>query len=319
MTFPGSRALRVLALAAAAGTLFLAVSRPQRVPAQTAPAAQSSLSLPPYQSLTPVRILGLVRRVYREDRPPPPYETYTLVRAQKTNYGYPDPLGSYTKKYWVRNSDRAALTRMVYRDDAEGPPVFDRPALNEATDPGPPTVDLFAQAPRVQHSNPRSYEPTPEPTVAPLTNKTIAVVVAYGEADYYVPKMTVEGGLLDLVLKPRRDPERNVLREIWVDKTTYQLRKIIAHDRLFTPDEGTFPVRFTYTLGYLDGYLLITHLHGIVLPQEIKKGQTVEERAYDGDGRVVDFSYSDIAFPKSLPAWYFDPGSYGQHQDDLPQ
>lgn len=317
MTFSGSRPLRALALAAAAATAFLAVAQPLRVPAQSAPAPAPSL--PPYQTLTPVRILGLVRRVYREDRPPPAYETYTLVRKQMTNYGYPDPLGSYTKKYWVRNSDRAALTRMVYRDEDEGPPVFDRPALNEATDPGPPTVDLFAQAPRVQHTNPRSYEPTPEPTVAPLTDKTIAVVVAYGEADYYVPKMTVEGGLLHLYLKPRRDPERNVLREIWIDKKTYQLRKIIAHDRLFTPDEGIFPVRFTYTLGYLDGYLLITHLHGVVLPQRIENGKTVEERAYDGDGQIVDFDFKDIAFPSSLPPWYFNPDTYGQNQNNLPQ
>jgi hypothetical protein len=298
------RALSMVAIAAG----VLAFSQP--APA-AAPAAGATL--PPYQTLTPVRVLGLVRRVYRSHRPPPPYETYTLVRKQNTNYGYPDPLGSYTVHYWVRNSDRAALTRKVYRDDYDGPLVFDRPALNEATDPGPPTVDLFAQAPIKQHLNPQSYVPTPEPTGPPL--KTIGSVVAIGEPDYFVTSMKVEGELLDLVLKPRRDPERNVLREIWVDKKTYELRKIISHDRLFTQDEGIFPVTFTFTLGYLDGQLLITHLHGVVEPQPENNGYA---RRFDEDGAVVDFDFKDITFPASLPAWYFDPRTYAQHQNDAP-
>lgn len=295
---------------AAVATAALALAIPRPAPAQQ---AAPSPTLPPYQSLTPVRILGIARRVYREHRPPPAYETYTMVRSQMTNYGYPDPLGSYTTKYWVRNSDRAALTRQIYRDDYEGDLTFQRPALNEATDPGPPTADLFAPAPLHQHPNPLSYEPTPEPTLAPL--KTIGSVVAYGEPDYYVPKMTVEGNLLDMVLQPRRDPERNVLREIWVDKHTYELRKLIAHDRLFTPDQGTFPVTFTYTLGYLDGYLLITRLHGIVEPRVDKDGTTT---VYDGDGRTVDFSFQDITFPSTLPAWYFNPRDYAQNKDQAP-
>lgn len=298
--------LLAVALAAAAFT----IPRP-------APAADPgpASTLPPYQSLSPVRILGYVRRVYRSRRPPPTYETYTLIRKQNTNYGYPDPVDSYTKHYWVRNTDRAALVRMVYRDDTDGPPTFDRPALNQPRDPGPPTADLFEPA----HPQPINVVPTPEPTFAAGSLKTIGSVIAIGESDYNVPKLTVEGDMLHLVLQPRRDPERNVLREIWVDKHSYVVRKIIAHDRLFAEGDGVYPVKFTYKLGYLNGYVVITHLDGVVLPIEQRdRNGNVSERAYDGDGQTVTYDFEDITFPESLPSWYFDPHEYGSHVADAP-
>jgi hypothetical protein len=280
-----------------------------------APAADPvpSGTLPPYQTLSPVRVLGFIRRVYRMRRPPPTYETYTLVRKQNTNYGYPDVVNSYTKHYWVRNTDRAALVRMVYRDDTDGPPQFDRPALNQPRDPGPATADLFEPA----HPQPINVVPTPEPTFEPL--KTIGSVVAIGESDYNVPKLVVEGSMLHLTLQPRRDPERNVLREIWVDKHTYVVKKIIAHDRLFAEGDGVYPVKFTYTLGYLNGYVVITHLDGVVLPIVDKdKAGNITERAYDGDGATVTYDFQDITFPQSLPSWYFDPREYGSHVAEAP-
>lgn len=277
------------------------------------PAADPQPTLPPFQSLTPVRVLGIIRRVYREHRPPPQYETYTLIRVQQTNYGAPDYVNSYTKHYWVRNTDRAALMRTVYRDDYESDMAFDRPALNQDRDPGPPTADLFEPA----HFQPVSYVPTPEPSAEPL--KTIGSVVAIGESDYHVPKMAVEGNELHLVLEPRRDPERNVLREIWVDKHSYVVRRIIAHDRLFAEGDGVYPVKFTYTLGYLDGYVVITHLDGVVLPVVSKdKAGNLSEKAYDGDGATVTYDFKDITFPQTLPSWYFDPKEYGSHLADAP-
>jgi hypothetical protein len=296
-------------LAIIAGAVALLMPRP-------APAAGPvpSGTLPPYQAISPVRLLGFIRRVYRLHRPPPAFETYTLVRKQNTNYGYPDVVNSYTKHYWVRNIDRAALVRYVYRDDTDGPPTFDRPALNQPRDPGPPTADLFEPA----HPQPISYVPTPEPT-SNETLKTIGSVVAIGESDYNVPKLEVEGEMLHLTLQPRRDPERNVLREIWVDKHTYVLKRIIAHDRLFAEGDGVYPVKFTYTLGYLNGYVVITHLDGVVLPIVDKdKAGNITERAFDGDGATVTYDFDDITFPQALPDWYFNPREYGSHVADTP-
>ena len=76
-----------------------------------APAATPAASATP----SPQRVLGLIRAQFRSHRPPPFYETYTLVRSQKATNGYPDPVGSYTVHVWLRNTDRAALTRQVFR------------------------------------------------------------------------------------------------------------------------------------------------------------------------------------------------------------
>lgn len=307
------------AVAVCAALLAFAVFAGVHTRATADPAPQ--VSLPPYQTLTPVRLLGYVRRVYRLRRPPPPYETYTLVRKQNTNYSeapgmppVPDYANSYTRKYWVRNLDRAALMRQEDQEgDIDGPLMFDRPALNQPRDPGPATADLFEPA----HPQPLNVIPTPEPTNGPF--KTIGAVVVFGESDYNVPKEAVEGDTIHLWLDPRRDPERNVLRQIWVDKKTFILRKVIAHDRLFVEGDDVYPVIFDYTLGYLDGYVVITHLDGTVLPIVNKdRAGNISEKDYTGDGQKVTFDYDDIQFPSSLPDWYFNPRDYAQHQADAP-
>jgi hypothetical protein len=311
MKAPSFLARAGFAAIACAGFVLAFFGMPRPVPA-----ADPQPTLPSYTTLTPVRVLGVIRRVYRMRRPPPTYETYTLVRKEDTNYGYPDPLGTYTVHYWVRNTDRAALMRRVYRDDYDGDMTFDRPALNQPRDPGPPTADLFEPA----HPQPVSFVPTPEPTSEPL--KTIGSVVAIGESDYNVPKMMVEGSELHLVLQPRRDPERNVLREIWVDKNSYTLKKVIAHDRMFVEQGHTYPMKVTYTLGYLAGYVVITHIDAVVLPRQERVGNEYQDisdfgdETGDADSLTIDFK--DITFPQSLPAWYFDPKQYGAHLADAP-
>jgi hypothetical protein len=291
---------------------FIALLLPCGALAQV-PAPQ--VTLPAYTTVSPTRVLGLIRHVYRAHRPPPPFETYTLEKKVWNSYdNLPDPAETYKKKYWVRNADRAALVRMLYRDDAEGDLAFDRPALNQDRDPGPPTADLFEPA----HPQPVSVVPTPEPTSAPESLKTIASAIAYGEPDYNVKSMTVEGTMLHLVLQPKRDPERNVLREIWADKKTYVLRRVIAHDRMFI--DGTshvYPMRVDYSLGYLDGYVVITHVDADVLPAADSDASSFEVDTGDSPKLTMDFT--DISFPASLPDWYFNPREYGQNQANAPE
>jgi hypothetical protein len=255
-------------------------------------------------SPTPQRMLGLIRLQYRSHRPPPAYETYTLVRSQKATNGYPDPVGSYTVHVWVRNSDRAALTRLVFRDEARGPLTFDRPAFNEARDPGPPTADVFEPAPARPH--PVSEVPTPEPHYTPLP--VIGGVRTIFESDYRVDSVQAEGDQLHLRIFPIRDVERNRLRELFVDAKTLELRKLIATDKLFVNNgkNGIFPVTFTITIGSVQGVPVVTNLHGVV------------GGGYNGDGQEVDFRFTDITFPPALPAWYFDARSYAAHQNDAP-
>jgi hypothetical protein len=253
---------------------------------------------------SPQRVLGLIRAQYRSHRPPPPYETYTLVRAQKATNGYPDPVGSYTVHVWVRNVDRAALTRFVYRDEARGPLAFDRPAFNEDRDPGPPTADVFEPAPARPH--PVSEVPTPEPRYTPLP--VIGTVRALIESDYRVDSLRTEGDRVHLTIYPIRDVERNRLREIYADAKTLELRKLVATDKLFVNNgkDGVFPVVITITMGTVQGYPVVTSFHGVV------------GGGYNGDGQEVDYRFTDITFPTSLPAWYFDARTYAAHQNDAP-
>ncbi|MBV8748247.1 MAG: hypothetical protein JO103_00895 [Candidatus Eremiobacteraeota bacterium] len=249
---------------------------------------------------TPQRTLGLIRAQFRSHRPPPPFETYTLVRTQKATNGYPDFANSYTRHYWVRNLDRAALRRDVFRDDARGPLTFDRPAFNEARDPGPPTADVFEPAPTRPH--PVDEVPTPEPNYTPLP--VIGGVRTIIESDYKVESMEVEGDQLHLHIFPIRDIERNRLREIYCDKKTYELRKLIATDKLFVDRGNVYPVTFTITMGMVRGVPVVTDIHGIV------------GGGYNDDGKDVDFEFRDITFPDTLPEWYFNARTYAQHAND---
>jgi hypothetical protein len=283
--------------------VVLAVGTPAHPPPGPTPATPVPTAVPVAQaepSPTPQRVLGLIRAQFRSHRPPPPFETYTLIRSQKATNGYPDLAESYTVHIWVRNSDRAALTRFVYRDDARGPLTFDRPAFNEARDPGPPTADVFEPAPARPHPVSDAY--TPEPTYTPLP--VIGGVRALIESDYHVDSLDVEGDQVHLHITPIRDVERNRLREIFADKKTLELRKLIATDKLFVERGPVYPVTFTITMGVVQGIPVVTDLHGVV------------GGGYNDDGKEVDYKFTDITFPKSLPDWYFNPRTYAQHANE---
>lgn len=256
---------------------------------------------------SPERLLFLIRRQFRSHRPPPPYVTYTLVRKQTLDDGYPDLLNSYTYNIWCRTYDRAALGRRVYRGSSRGTLEFLRPSFNEPWDPGPPTADLFEPAPVHPHTNPRDFVPTPEPSGS--LPPVIASVTALGEFDYRVTRVATEGNQVHVSLMPRRDPDRNRLREIYVDDKTLDLQEVIATDKLFE-DSHIYPMLFTVTLAMLQGIPVVTHIHGT---------PTLESDAdYLGRDATVDYDFNDITFPQSLPTWYFDPRSYAGHQDDAP-
>ncbi len=256
---------------------------------------------------SPDRLLYLIRRQFRSHRPPPAYVTYTLVRKQTLDDGYPDLLNSYTYHIWCRTFDRAALGRRVYRGSSRGTLEFLRPSFNEPWDPGPPTADLFEPAPVHPHTSPRDFVPTPEPTgsLPPL----IASVTVLGEFDYRVTRIATEGDQTHVSLMPRRDPDRNRLRELYVDKKTLELREVVATDKLFE-DSHIYPMLFTVTLDWMNNMPVVTRIHGTPTYQT--------DSDYLGRDATVDYEFNDITFPASLPDWYFDPRSYASHTADAP-
>jgi hypothetical protein len=278
-------------------------------PWRVAPTPTPRATATPVPLPSPDRLLYLIRRQFRSHRPPPPFVTYTLIRKQTLDDGYPDLVNSYKYHIWCRTLDRAALGRKVYRGSARGTLEFLRPSFNEPWDPGPPTADLFEPAPAHPHSNPRTFVPTPEPTgtLPPV----IASVTVMGEFDYRVTGVSTDGDVTHVTLQPRRDPDRNRLRDLYVDRRTLELQQVVATDKLY--EEGSnhvYPMLFTVTLGWMNGAPVVTHIHGT---------PTLETDAeYLGKDATVDYDFDDIAFPATLPAWYFDPRSYAEHVQDAP-
>jgi hypothetical protein len=256
----------------------------------------------PTPLLTPSQTLARIRQQFRSHRPPPPYETYTVVRKQLRADGYPDVSNSYTFHVWVRNSDRAAMKRQVFRDDYEYPPVFDRPAFNEARDPGPPTADVFEPKPARPHPVEVPYTPEPEQSQLPVIGRITSLV----EYDYRVTSLTIEGPYMHLVVEPIRDPERNRLRDVYADKDTYELHRLVATDKLFVPGDKVYTTIFTITMDTVQGIPVVSDIHGVV------------EDDYYGDGKDVDYTFRDIRFPATLPDWYFNARQYGAHTNDVP-
>ena len=168
--------------------------------------------------------------------------------------------------------------------------------------PGPPTADVFEPAPA--HPHPPDFVPTPE--VAESAPPIIGSVRAFVEREYDVTSMETVDGQLHLTLDPIRDPDRNRLREIWADAKTYELRKLVATDKLFVTHGPVYPTTFTITMSSLDGRPIVTAIHGVV------------GGGYDDDGQEVDYKFRDIAFPDTLPDWYFNPKAYASHQNDAP-
>src|SRR5581483_3256056 len=133
---PSSLGLALVFSACAA--LVVMFSHTTAVGASIKPGAHL-VAVVPSPSESPDALLAHIRRVFRSHRPPPPYVTYTLIRKQLTDQGYPDLVNSYSYHIWVRTLDKAALARKVEMDDAFGTLEFQRPAFNEDRDPGPPT------------------------------------------------------------------------------------------------------------------------------------------------------------------------------------
>lgn len=285
--------------------LFVALAPPRA--AVSAPAsAATPIPLP-----SPDRLLYNIRRQFRSHRPPPPYVTYTLVRTQTLDDGYPDLLNSYTYHIWCRTLDRGALGRRVYHGSARGALEFLRTSFNEPWDPGPPTADLFEPAPLHPHTNPREFVPTPEPSGnLPLV---IASVTVLGEFDYRVTRVANEGDQIHVSLMARRDPDRNRLRELYVDAKTLELQKVVATDKLYDEDNGrhVYPMLFTITLTWMHNMPIVTQIHGTPTYQA--------DAEYLGRDATVDYDFTDITFPSSLPDWYFDPRTYRENVDNAPR
>lgn len=247
-------------------------------------------------------ILARARAVFRE-RPRPPFVVYTLSRTERVGM-LPDFENSHVNRIWYRSGDGAALTRRMLGSRARGPLVFERPRFNAPLDPGPPIADIFERAP----ARP-SADTTPEPEQAAM--QTIGSVSTSVESDYRAEVVDVDARTFHLRLTPRRDADRNRLREVWIDRENYAVRRFVATDRMYHGDSGpwdpeTFDVR-------LDREGDVPVIRSISARPDLREQPWTYPNDEEGDYR-----FSDIAFPPSLPDWYFHPETYGDHLHEAP-
>jgi len=226
----------------------------------------------------------------------PPYVVYTLERRDRRG-GMPDFENSYDLRIWCRTKDRAAVSRRMFGDRIVGPPEFLVPAFDEVVDPGPPTANMFEDA----LFAPPAPAATAVPDESPLP--TIGGVRTVYDRQYRVTGFRRSGDQWEIDLAPRRDPQRNRIEAIWVDAATLAVRRMRVRDHLYLSFsaevlDDEFDVRFTER----DGLPMISAIHGHT-PLE----------PYE-----TDYTFRDVAFPRTLPDWYFHPEQYGQHRGDPP-
>jgi hypothetical protein len=235
----------------------------------------------------------------------PPYEVYTLERRETID-GTPDFEDSYALRIWYRRRDRAALSRRVYHGRATGPMFFIEPRFNGPIDPGPTTADIFEPAPPHDAGSGRRRAPAAVQTDPP----TLATVRVTGEVDYRAEVVGIEDGLYHLRLQPRRDPDRNRLRDLWLERDSLEVRRLRATDRLYAAGTDIwFPLLITAQLD---------DAHSPPTIREIYSTNDVGDRGNFTPVREGYFRFIDITFPESLPDWYFDPKTYGAHANEAP-
>jgi len=229
---------------------------------------------------------------------PAPFVTYTIRREQQTADGMPDLLWSYSYRVWYRASDSTALERRLFGGRLGGL-HFAQVSFNGPWDPGPPTADPFGFA--------RIAAALPGPENSGY--KTIASVTTSGGPAYEVTSAQLESGQWHVRVRPLHVPDTHILRELWADAKTFELRKAIVSDKLFFEGGPIYDLLDTMTFASLSGRELITHIHA----------RANFDDQPGGAGYDTDYDFTDVAFPTTLPAWYFEPASYGAHVAEAPE
>ncbi len=134
-------------------------------------------------------------------------------------------------------------------------------------------------------------------TPAPEATATLGVighVTALSPSPYDVTSLgeaTIGGAAVyHLALRPRSDADRNIVRELWVDESTYDVRRLVAR-----PYEPVGPFRVHYSLvvdyGPVLGTWLITGAHA---EGSVHAGLF----SYSGAG---DATFGNVTAPAAVP------------------
>jgi hypothetical protein len=247
-------------------------------------------------AITGASLLSQIVDAYAE-RPRAPFVSYTIRREQSTPDGLPDLEWPYIYRVWYRLSDSTALERRLFNGHPGGL-HFTHVSFNGPWDPGPPTADVFGLSGAIATTHPATDS----------AYRTIASVVASGGPAYQATSVDLENGQWHLRVQPLHVPGTYILREVWADAATLELRKAVVADKLFIEAGPIYEQLDTMTFALVNGRETIAHIHA----------RANFNNDPGGDGLDVDYDFSDVTFPASLPDWYFQQASYGAHMSEAP-
>lgn len=242
----------------------------------------------------------------------PDYIAFTLQdHTQK-----PHSLDQERLRILVRFSDGHAF--VVPMQDADGKPSHDQPGVAATSFDHWTGLYRIGDFPLAdfglrKHGSRRpgifeaSGTPQPEPTDTPGTRviaSVRAVNIPYRIVDLGDTRID-DRAVFHLGLQPRYDAGHHVLREIWIDKTSFLPRRYVAER--FVGGLISFRYLVTVNTTVIDGHLVNADADGHF---NVNRALLLH---YSGEGR---WTVSDVSFPAAPPNWLFDPAIYAQHKGE---
>ena len=263
-----------------------------------APAFAGDIAPESAGALTPLQLFIKTRQTWKA-RPLPPFIRYHI--AGEFNRKRKHVTADYEVTY--RTSDRQAMTVSL--------PHSAREKVERTF--GPPRISpdaTFGVAPRAGYASDAiadSGSPAPgaQPAASPAT--TIGRVTAIVKIPYDMsldPDEKIgERTAYHLILKPQREPEIYRLRELWIDKQTFDVVHLCA---VAIAHIGVIRQPFVYDAFFkpVDAYWMVDK---ILASGRIR----VMLFQYGGSG---DLTFPDIQFPTSVPEWTFDKKLFEEHE-----
>ncbi|HET9028572.1 MAG TPA: hypothetical protein VFN49_00210 [Candidatus Aquilonibacter sp.] len=153
---------------------------------------------------------------------------------------------------------------------------------------------------------PEATPQPPSPTDLETTLRTIAVVSSRGhlyDVSVATPQ-TIDGhATYHIVLHPRRDPDKNAIRDLWIDRSNYD---VVRADYVYSdpPDfqEPGSKAYLTVNFQTVGAYRIAANWIAIYHAPDLRTPVYRELK-------VVKMS-----FPASLPDWLFDASAYREHE-----
>jgi hypothetical protein len=222
----------------------------------------------------------------------PPYESFRIACAQTFLASRCGPGDSIA--FTVRNRDGRVYAQLLPAGGG-APAVLARGAL--ITGPAGTPLGFY-------RTLPATASPAPVPSdLAPDPLQTIAVVTTSSRAyDLTLAgEESIAGRLCyHLLLRPRRDPSRYPLRDLWVEESSSQVVQL-SYERPYDQRDTWASVRYRFAPVGPAHVWTIVHIEA----EAVAHGLLSEKVE-----RVAD-DLSDISFPAAVPDAEFEPEPHG--------